>query len=416
MANVVKLPQYAWFDVKEVPYKLNDGWDVTVQNFAGYNRPPIKPADIKKAIANPTGMPPLRELAKGRKEVVIIFDDLTRFTKPSQIVPFILEELKAADIPDDNIRFIAAIANHHALTRIDMVKKLGEDVVSRFPVYNHCPFLNCKDIGVTSYGTHAQVNAEVMFCDLKIAIGQVVPHPIVGLSGGGKIIMPGVSSYASVMEHHGKSHQSWKENRRARGLPPSDVIDGNPLRSDAIEIAKLAGLDMVVNTIVNSIGEETAIFAGALEPAYAAAVKAAKTHYAAKNTMDSDIVFTNNFVKASEFMVPLAAASRAVKKEGGSVVVIDNSPSGQVVHYLYDNFGKSIKGDLFFPIVIAPNVKKVIIYNEFPEARLNGRFAKPEEIMMTNNWDEVLSALEKIHGRKAKVAVYPNGDTQYFEE
>jgi len=38
---------------------------------------------------------------------------------------------------------ICATGCHGALTRLDFVKKLGEDVLKRFPVYNHNPFNNC---------------------------------------------------------------------------------------------------------------------------------------------------------------------------------------------------------------------------------------------------------------------------------
>jgi len=144
--NTVKLPQYIWYDPKEVEFPLPDEWQVTVQNIAGYNRLAMKPSEIRDVIASPIGMPPLRELAKGKKEVVIIFDDMTRSTKVSEIIPFLLEELSEAGISDNNIRFIAAVANHQALDRISMAKKLGDDILARFPVYNHCPFMNCTSV------------------------------------------------------------------------------------------------------------------------------------------------------------------------------------------------------------------------------------------------------------------------------
>jgi nickel-dependent lactate racemase len=415
MTNIIKLPQYIWFESREVPFEFPDTWRVTVHNITGYNRPAMRPAEIKAAISSPTGMLPLREFARNKKEVVILFDDMTRCTQTEEMAVFVLEELAAAGIKKENIRFIAAVANHHAMTRIDMVKKLGEDIVRRFPVYNHCPFLNCKDIGVTCYGTKVSVNTEVMYCDLKIAIGQIIPHPIYGISGGAKMIMPGVSSYESVMQHHGPSHQVWRDDRMSHGLPASDVIDGNPWHADALEIAKMAGLDMVVNALINRMGETVAVFAGSLEKAYPEAVKAARTHYIAANTMDSDIVIANNFVKASEFNLPIGAAARAVRKEGGSVVVVDNYPDGQVIHYLFDNFGKSIGGTLFKPMVFPPNIRP-IIYMEYPEAKLMGRFEKPEDIVITDKWEEVIGTLEKRHGRSPKVAIYPNSDTQIFKE
>jgi lactate racemase len=414
MRQTIRLPQHVWFEPKEVDYTVPDGWDVTTHNIAGYNKTALKPDHIRATIQQPLGMQPLREIAKGRQEVVIIFDDLTRCTSTHQFVPYILEELRDAGIADSQIRFIAAVANHHALTRIDMVKKLGEDVVARFPVYNHCPFLNCRDIGTTSFGTKAEINAEVMHCDLKICVGQIVPHPIYGLSGGGKMIMPGVSSFESVKQHHGATHSAWKQGQTEKG-PGGDAVDANPSALDALEIARMAGVDMIVNATVNRIGEPVAVFAGALDVTYGAAVKEAKAHYVAVNTADNDIVFANNFIKASEFMVPLAACSRAARR-GGTVVVVDNSPSGQVVHYLFDNFGSTIAGDLFNPIQLALHLRSVLIYNEFPEGRLRSRFASLDRVQITDRWEEIIGSLERTYGGQAKVAVYPNADTQYFRE
>jgi len=210
METVIKLPQYLWFSPRDIEYRLPENWQVTVHNIAGYNRPTIEPGDIKKAIMNPMGMPPLREYARGKAEVAILFDDMTRSTKAFEIIPFILDELTLAGIEDHQIRFIAAVANHQAMDRISLSKKLGDDVLTRFPVYNHCPFMNCTYVGTTSYGTAASVNSEFMNCDLKIGIGQVLPHVSYGFSGGAKIVMPGVASYDTVTAHHSQTHQAWK--------------------------------------------------------------------------------------------------------------------------------------------------------------------------------------------------------------
>ena len=121
--NSIKLPQYIWYEPREVELPLSDSWQVSVHNIAGYNRPAMRASEIGAAITSPIGMPPLREVAKGKNEAVIIFDDMTRGTQTSEIVPFVLGELTEAGITDDRIRFIAAVANHQALDRISMVKK-----------------------------------------------------------------------------------------------------------------------------------------------------------------------------------------------------------------------------------------------------------------------------------------------------
>lgn len=409
----VKLPQYLWHNPKQVEFPLPDSWKVTVHNITGYNKPAMKPAEIKAAIASPIGMPPLREMARGKKEAVILFDDMTRGTRVSEIVPFVLEELAQAGITNDRIRFITAVANHQAMDRNSIVQKLGEDIVARFPVFNHVPFIHCSYIGTSSYGTKASINDEVMRCDLKIAIGSVVPHPQYGFGGGAKIIVPGVASYDTVKAHHQVTHEAWKAEQRKKGVQLRGTVADSPINADAREIARMAGLDMLIDCILNGRGETVTVYAGALEPTYEAAVKEALRHYLAENTGDNDIVIANAFIKAGEYNMAMAAMP-AVSPQGGSFVLLANSPTGQVIHYLFDAFGKPVKEGSSHGPGIAPNIKNYIIYTEYPEARLMEPFAGQDKALMTSDWAEVIKRLEKSHGAGSKVAVYPNADTMYF--
>ena len=89
MTKVVKLPEYEWFDPKEVEYYLPDSWDVTVYDIAGANRPAMTAGEIKEALKSPIGTPTIRELARGRKKVVILFDDMTRGTQAFKVAPVV---------------------------------------------------------------------------------------------------------------------------------------------------------------------------------------------------------------------------------------------------------------------------------------------------------------------------------------
>ena len=310
--NIIRLPQLAWYGTNELELPVPDSWQVEVYNMAGYNRPAMKPEEIKAAVTHLIGSPPIKELARGKKEVVIIFDDMTRVTRVAEIVPFILEELAEAGIPDDNIQFICGTGAHMVLDRLDFVKKLGEEIVDRFPVYNHDPFDNCIYVGTTSYGTNVSINAEVMKCDLKIAIGSVVPHPESGFGGGGKIILPGVSSIETI-EHFHCVEDEFKKKHPDKLVTGMGVFDDNPMRLNIEEAAILAGLDVKIDCIVNMWGETIALFAGALKPAYEAAVREAKAHYLTPKTKGESIVIANTFAKANEgIMIGLDTAFSAM--------------------------------------------------------------------------------------------------------
>ncbi len=410
--NIIKVPQLAWYETKELELPLPDSWQVEIHNMAGYNRPAMKPDEIKASIRNPIGIPPIRELAKGKQEVVIIFDDMTRVTRTAEIVPFVLEELAAAGIPDNRIRFVVGFGMHGAMDRLGFIKKLGEEVVARFPVYNHNPHANCTYVGTTSaYKTKVYINEEVMGCDLKIAIGSVVPHPGAGFGGGGKIILPGVSSLETIRD----SHQQREQDRAKYQDDPiigMGIFDNNPFRACVYEAATLAGLDVLINCIVNMWGESVAVYAGGLGPAHAAAIKEAKTHYLTPKANDKDIIIANTFAKANEAYIGQRIAYPAINTGGGDVVLIANAPGGPVTHYLAGGFGKIIQANRHRKSGIPQHINHLITYTEYPDAKLN-RFEEPDKTLLMYKWDDVLQILQKSHGAGTKVAVYPNADIQY---
>jgi len=411
--QVIKVPQLAWYGTKELELPVPDNWQVELCNMAGYNRAAMSPNQIKAAIGKPIDMPPIRELARSKNEVVIIFDDMSRVTRAAQMVPFVLEELAEAGIPDNRIRFIVALGAHGALDRLDFVKKLGEETLGRFPVYNHNAFGNCTYVGKTStYGTEVYVNEEVMKCDLKIAIGSVVPHPMSGFGGGGKIILPGVTSFETIKQNHQSFYKTVLENLH-KPVTGMGLFDDNPLRIDIEEAAVLAGLDVVINCIVNTWGETVAVFTGALVPTYAAAVKEARTHYQTPKLEGKNVVIANSFSKPNEAFLGLNIAYRAVSREGGDVVLIANAPEGQVTHYLLGTFGLTEGGPLRQPPRIPQYLGRLIVYSEYPDVAGRGWVPEVDNVLFVQKWDDVLQALQESHGADTRVAVYPNADIQY---
>ncbi|MBA7657715.1 hypothetical protein ES703_65656 [subsurface metagenome] len=413
MMNTIRVPQLAWYGAKELALPLPDSWQVEVCNMTGYHHVAMKPDEIRTALGNPIGTPPIRELAKGKEEVVIIVDDMTRVTRAAEIVPFVLEELAEAGIPDNRIRFIVALGCHGALNRVDFAKKLGEETLARFPVYNHNAFGNCVYVGTTSYDTKLYINEEVMRCDLKIAIGSVVPHPHTGFGGGGKIILPGVCSFGTIVHFH-RQEFIFREKYPDRRIIGMGVIDENPLRLNVAEAVAIAGLDVKIDCLINMWGETVAIFAGAPKPAYAAAVGEAISHYLTSKTEVGNVVIANTFAKANEsIIIGLHAAFSGVAPEGGDVVLISNAPDGQVTHYLLGSFGRNSGGPLRLQMKIPEHVNRVIIYSEYPDITGGQYIEQSDKVLFLYKWDDVLQVLQETHGADTKVIVYPNAEIQY---
>ena len=412
MAEVIVLPQLAWHGLKKLKVTFPAGWRIEICGFAGRDWPKMKPAEMKQSIAKPIGMAPLKEYARGKKEVVIIFDDMSRVTRVSEIIPHVLAELAAAGIEAKHIRFIAATGCHAAMDRADFAKKLGEDVLKRFPVYNHSPFDNCVYAGTTTRGVKVSINAEVMKCDLKIGIGSVVPHIMAGFGGGGKMILPGVAAYESILALH-VSRTDTGELEYKDSITGMGAVKDNPRRRDINEAARIAGLDMKIDTLVNGWGETVALFAGAPALEYPAALEAAQKHYLTPSAKDCDIVLANTFAKANEAVSGLLVAFPSVRQEGGDVVLIANAPDGQMTHYLMGPFGNEIGGKLQLRMKPPPNVRRLVLFSEYRELSSRNYIEDAGQVIMMQDWPEVMELLTQGRGSGTKVAIYPNADIQY---
>ncbi|MBI4320898.1 MAG: DUF2088 domain-containing protein [Chloroflexi bacterium] len=425
MPRSIRLPQLPWHGPRWVDFGLPDGWVVETCNIAGHDRPPMSDAQIEAAINSPIGSPRLRDVARGKSEVVVLFDDMTRPTRVARIVPFILDELASAGIGDSSVRFIVAASCHGALTRIDFAKKLGEAVLARFPVYNHNPYENCTFVGTTSYGTRVLINSEVMDCDLKIAIGSTYPHLLVTYGGGGKMLLPGVAHIDAIHANHllGTKGQGSRVKGQGAHIHANHLLGAefsakstsqtNPARVEIDEAARMVGLDFLVDNLVNCTGDSVAMYAGALEPAHTACVEEASAHYLAPKARDKDIVIANAFAKASESVIGLNTAV-SLKDAGGDLVLIANAPEGQVVHYLIGSFGRGLGNRLGMRFPVPPKVRRLIVYSEYPDLAGTGPFDDPSRVVMLDNWDRVIEVLRESYGDNAAVAVYPSADIHYL--
>lgn len=105
-----------------------------------YSKEAASDDEVRRALREPIGTAPLRRIARARKEAVMVVDDLTRVTRAAQIIPSVLEELKVAGLNEDHIRFVMGSGSHAPWYRHDFAKKIGEENVERYPVYNHNPF------------------------------------------------------------------------------------------------------------------------------------------------------------------------------------------------------------------------------------------------------------------------------------
>lgn len=410
--KIVSVPNQKWFKEGKLRLTFPARWNVIPCLMNGHGVPQLTTSQIRTVFSSPVAGPKLRELAKGRKQAAILFDDISRPTPTASIVPHVLEELHAAGIPDSSIRFVCAAGCHGAHTYKDFERKLGAGILDRFPVYNHNIYDNCSYVGQTSQGTRLYVNSEVVSCDLKIGIGSVITHPQTGFGGGGKIILPGVSAMESIDHYHNLEFKA-KAAGKGNTVGMANYKD-NPLTRDFTEAAKLACLDFKVDVVLNGSGKPCAIFCGEVESVYKAAVAYAVPHYATKLVASTDIAVVNTYCKGNEAIIGAIIGITMLAEKGGALVLIMDFPTGQVVHYLIGSFGKAVRGRQFQCVNYSlPWIKRVIVLCPQFEHSMADWLAIPGTVWV-RTWKEVLGVLQKDYPGAARVAVVPDGTTQYI--
>ena len=284
MSQTVRLWQNAWREDPSaaVILELPEDWEVIHYRMPADDLPPLTEEALLQRIRNPVGMSPIRELAAGGKEAVIVFDDLSRGTPAGVLARLVIRELLAAGMTREHIRLLCALGNHAPLTRADFVRKLGEDLVERFPIYNHNPYEHLVKVGVDSTGQDVLVNREFMACDVRVGIGSVSPHPMNGFGGGGKLIFPGLAGIQTT----------WANHARRQFAPFSPKPCG--LRREIEAMTDMVRPFFKLDAILNAKLDIVELRAGEPRREYAQAVALSRTLNAMRRAPGRrDVVFVN---------------------------------------------------------------------------------------------------------------------------
>jgi lactate racemase len=292
-------------------------------------------------------------------------------------------------------------------------KKLGEQIVENYRVYNHDAFQNTVHVGKTPDGVEVWLNREFVSCDLKIGIGCITAHVHAGFGGGAKIILPGVAGIESIRQFH---DQFVKDPSRG-GL---GNFENNIMCSQCYAAGDLAGLDFKVDCLINRRGEVVNLYAGSFRETHYRGSNEGIDHYGISSSGSYDIVVSNAYGKANESAIALAVSVSLLKPDAsGTAVVISDAPEGQVPHYVFRSWGTDYGGKHFH---VRPKgftkafAKKVIMMNPHPTPTCLDWFGQAEDVMVVKTWPEVMNILQAEFPGKAKVGVIPDGTMQYIKK
>ena len=245
------------------------------------------PVEYLRVLKNPYGAARLKDIAQGRKRVVILVSDYTRAVPAKILLPPLIDELHQAGISESQITIIITGGLHRPSTREEIAQIVGDDWVKRLTVVNH----NALDLdrltflGKTKRGTPVWINSLVAESDLCIALGQIEPHEYAGFTGGRKSILPGVSGEETIRFNH-------SPEMIEHPLAKPGMLEGNPIHEDMVECALMAGIDFIVNVVLNRDLKIVGAFAGDMLEAHSKGVDFVNSFSRVEISTQPDIIIT----------------------------------------------------------------------------------------------------------------------------
>jgi len=295
---------------------------------------PSQPLEDPVAAANAAlaalhGTPPLRELARGKRRVVIAVTDATRACPDALLVPPMLAAIAEAGVPDSAVTILVAVGTHRASTGAEKREKLGAAIVDRYRVVDHdAASTDLVTVPGGPDGRPFRLNKEAVEADLLLATGIVEPHQYAGFSGGGKTVSIGCADEAIIAWTHGPAMLDDPHTRLAN-------VATNPFQQAVRRVARAVGLRFVANAVLDADNRPTAIAYGDPEQVHDHLTTIAGAAMTVDVPHQYDFAIAGvgypkdeNLYQASRAASYLQFAPTAVVRDGGTIIIPARCPEG----------------------------------------------------------------------------------------
>jgi nickel-dependent lactate racemase len=376
---------------------------------------------LTELLKKPIDSAPLSVLASGKKTACVVICDITRPVPNPVILPPLLKDLEASGIKRENITILIATGIHRPNLGDELIYLVGEEIAANYRVVNHFSKEMSQQtyLGKTSRGTLVYVDSHFMKSDLKITTGFIEPHLMAGFSGGRKLICPGISSLETVRVMH--SPQILEHPNSREGM-----LAGNPFHEEASEIARMAGVNFIVNVALNAQRKITGIFAGHPEKAHLAGVATVRQHVTNTLPAPVDVVVTTaaGFPLDTTFYQAIKGLTAAlpIVKKGGTIILAAECQEGlggpefsQLVREAHDleKFMQDIYRPDYFVVDQWQYEELAKVLRQVDVILVAGKLsAEDKKALLPTCADSVEAAVSlclKKHGERCTIAVIPKG-------
>lgn len=281
---------------------------------------PSPDAALTEALRQPIGARALLEIASGKKTAAISICDITRPAPNRVVLPHVLATLEEAGIPRSGITILIATGLHRAATDQEIHTIVGPDILAHYTIVSHDArdAASHTDLGTTRSGTKVLIDRRFMVSDLRISLGFIEPHLMLGFSGGRKLVAPGLAGEETIKRLH--SPFFMRNPAVVEGSFPE-----NPLHHELLEIMRMARHDFIIDVALTRSRRIARVFAGDPVTAHATGVEFVRATTLASLAEPVDAVITTSAgypldLTYYQAVKGVTAASHIVK-QGGKILL-----------------------------------------------------------------------------------------------
>lgn len=347
------------------------------------------------------------------ESVVFVVTDHTRSTPTRKVFPLVWERIRAQVRPED-VTLLVATGTHRSPTEEELEGMLGE-IRHEFCVRIHDCDHDLVEVGKSSRGTPILINRLVAEADRVVTIGHIGMHYFAGYSGGPKNILPGVAGRKTIETNHAQF-----TDPRCEGC----IYVGNPISEEMSEVARLIGVDFIVDVVLDAQGRVAKVVVGDVEEAHAVGRAFWDTLFQVKVSEQADLVIVSagghpKDIDLYQAHKALYNAARAVK-DGGMIFLLAACPDGIGHEVFADWMMRCDKPDDVFgiftkegfkigghkAIYLAKDLRRAEIYilAEMKSDLVRRLFLKP-----VADPNDVLAAARERFGERFRTLVMPHG-------
>lgn len=285
-------------------------------------------AAAARALASPSGSPPLEARAKGAADAVVVVPDATRPCPTAEALPLVLDALEKAGIVPARVTVLVALGLHRGLTDAERAAVLGAAGARGVAFAEHDARGAIRDLGAGPQGAPLRVAERVAAAGFVVSIGIVEPHQYAGFSGGWKTVGIGCAGEETIAFTHAPR---FVDHPRCR----PGVVDGNPFQDVVKENARRAGLRFALNFVPGVKGGVIAAAAGDPGVVLRLLSTRARDAFALPVKAPADVAVAGvgapkdaNLYQATRAATNLVLGGFEAVKPGGTILVLAACPEG----------------------------------------------------------------------------------------